>query len=105
MKRLDIQQILELISISGIETFVGMIRELPPEEEWIQMFNSGDTSIILRMFDIMSFHLEQLSKIRDYCNDQMKHISITYNCNVIEYDRTFQETMVKYNMNGEKKKQ
>jgi hypothetical protein len=104
MKRLDIQQILELISISGIETFVGMLREVPPEEEWIQICRSGDVSIITKMIEIMEVHLEQLSKIREYCNDQMKHISITYNCTVTEYDKTFQETTVKYNMNGEKKK-
>ena len=105
MKRLDIQQILELISISGIETFVGMLRDIPHEDEWLQICKSGDMSIILKMFEVVETHLEQLSHIREYCNDQLKHISITYNCSVQEYDRTFQESMVKYNMNGEKKKQ
>jgi len=104
MKRLDIQQILELVSISGIETFVGMLREIPREEEWLQICDSGDISILPRMIELMETHLEQLNKIREYCNDQLKHISITYNCSVLEYDRTFQESMVKYNMNGEKKK-
>jgi hypothetical protein len=104
MKRLDVQQILELISISGIETFVGMLREIPREEDWIQICRSGDMSILTRMIEMMETHLDQLNNIREYCNEQLKHISITYNCSVTEYDMTFQETNVKYNMNGEKKK-
>lgn len=104
MKRLDIQQILELISISGIETFVGMLRDVPREEEWLAMSRT-DPAIMSHMRALMEMHLEQLSNIREYCNEQLKHISITYNCSVLEYDKTFQETNVKYNMNGEKRKQ
>jgi hypothetical protein len=104
MKRLDIQQILELISISGIETFVGMLHETPREEDWLQMYPT-DPAILGKMMAMMETHLEQLSHIREYCNEQLKHISITYNCSVLEYDKTFQETYVKYNMNGEKRKQ
>jgi hypothetical protein len=105
MKRLDVQQILELISISGIETFVGMLRDVPREEEWLQLCKAGDMTILTHMIEIMETHLEQLSHIREYCNEQLKHISITYNCSVLEYDKTFQEMHVKYNMNGEKRKQ
>lgn len=104
MKRLDIQQILELISISGIETFVGMLRDMPREEEWLAMSRT-DPALLSHMRALMEMHLEQLSNIREYCNEQLKHISITYNCSVLEYDKTFQETNVKYNMNGEKRKQ
>jgi len=104
MKRLDVQQILELISISGIETFVGMLREVPREEEWLQLCQAGDMSVLPQMVHVIETHLEQLDHIREYCNDQFKHISITYNCIVCDYDRMFQETMVKYNMNGEKRK-
>jgi hypothetical protein len=93
-----------LVSISGIETFVGMLRDVPREEEWLQVFRT-DPSILGQMMVMMETHLEQLSNIREYCNEQLKHISITYNCSVLEYDEKFQETHVKYNMNGEKRKQ
>ena len=105
LKRVDIQQIMELISISGIETFVEMMALLPPEQIWLaEVCQMDNTAILIEMMHRIKEKLEQLSVIRDYCNEQLKQISITYNCSVPEYDALFTEKAVRYNMNGEKKK-
>ena len=105
LKRVDIQQIMELLSISGIETFVEMMAILPAEQIWLsEVCQMDNTAILLEMMHRIKEKLEQLSTIRDYCNEQLKQISITYNCSVPEYDAVFQEKAVRYNMNGEKKK-
>ena len=95
MKRVDLQQVLELLSISGIETFVEMMAVI--QEVW-------DPLILNEMITRIQDRLDQLSIIREYCNEQFKHIGITYNCSVPEYDGIFNEKLVRYNMNGEKKK-
>ena len=56
------------------------------------------------LFEFIHEHLGQLHKIREYCNEQMKQVSITYHCSVHEKDEMFQDVPAKYNMNGEKKK-
>jgi len=105
MKRVDIQQILEILSISGIETFMEMMAILPQEQVWLaEVCQNNNTEILKEMLTRIEERLHQLSTIRDYCNDQFKHVSITYNCSVPEYDPVFKEQLVKYNMNGEKKK-
>jgi hypothetical protein len=105
LRRVDIQQIMELLSISGIETFVEMMNLLPQEAIWLaEVCQMDNTDMLIEMMNRIKEKLEQLSSIRDYCNEQLQHISITYNCSVPEYDAIFQEKMVKYNMNGEKKK-
>ena len=48
--------------------------------------------------------LKQLHAVREYCNEQLKQVSITYHCTVNEYDDLFTPHSAKYNMNGEKKK-
>ena len=105
LKRVDIQQIMELLSISGIETFVDMTNLLPAEQIWLaEVCQQENLEILKEMMNRIKEKLDQLSIIRDYCNEQFKQVSITYNCNVPEYDAVFQETSVKYNMNGDKKK-
>ena len=105
MKRVDIQQLLEILSISGIETFVEMMALLPQEQVWLnEVCQKDNTDVLKEMVSRIEERLGQLSTIREYCNDQFKHVSITYNCSVPEYDPVFKEQMVRYNMNGEKKK-
>lgn len=105
LRRVDIQQIMELLSISGIETFVDMMTLLPVEAVWLaEVCQMDNIDMLAEMMNRIKEKLDQLSSIRDYCNEQFKHISITYNCSVPEYDTVFQEKLVKYNMNGEKKK-
>ena len=93
--------IYEIISISGIECFHGIQRDFPrmSMENWtLYLAESG------MKFEFIHEHLAQLHKIREYCNEQMKQVSITYHCSVYEKDEMFQDTYVKYNMNGEKNK-
>jgi DNA-directed RNA polymerase subunit RPC12/RpoP len=104
LKRVDIQQIMELLSISGIETFVDMMA-IPPEAIWLaEVCQNDNTEMLTEMMARIKDKLDQLSIIREYCNEQFKQVSITYNCRVPEYDAVFQEKYVRYNMNGEKKK-
>jgi hypothetical protein len=100
-KNVDLYHIYEIVSISGIECFHGIQRDFPrmSMENWtIYLAESG------MKFEFIHEHLAELHKIREYCNEQMKQVSITYHCSVHEKDDMFQDVYVKYNMNGEKKK-
>jgi hypothetical protein len=82
-----------------------MMTLLPVEAVWLaEVCQMDNIDMLAEMMNRIKEKLDQLSSIRDYCNEQFKHISITYNCSVPEYDAVFQEKLVKYNMNGEKKK-
>jgi hypothetical protein len=94
-KNLDLHHILELISISGIETFLGMVQEFPR----IKDFEVGDyTEVMNSIMENVREKLTQLHEIREYCNDQLKELSITYNCVVHPMDETFTQTPVKHSM-------
>jgi hypothetical protein len=73
--------ILELMTICGIETF-HKINDMYEHT----MYNTEP--------------LEYLSSVREYCNEQLKELSITYNCSVNIMDAEFKSMCVKFNMNG-----
>ena len=97
-KNTDLHHILELISISGIETFQGMVRDFPVnmEEEWPK-------SLVMESFAQVRERLSQLDQVREYCNDQLKEVSITYHCTVNVMDEVFNQVPSKFNLNGNKK--
>jgi hypothetical protein len=99
-KAVDIYHILDLISISGIEAFHAVTQQFPrfTEPEWIEYLKENPG------FPSIQDPLRQLHAVREYCNEQLKQVSITYHCTVNEYDDLFTPHSVKYNMNGEKKK-
>ena len=99
-KAVDIYHILDLISISGIEAFHAMTQQFPrfTEQEWIAYLKENPG------FPSIQEPLKQLHAVREYCNEQLKQVSITYHCTVNEYDDLFTPHSAKYNMNGEKKK-
>ena len=102
-KNVDMYHILDLISISGIETFTCIMRDFPQlrEVDWQEylVHHSIDDSI-----RVIWEHLDQLHRVREYCNEQLKQLSVTYHCTVQEYDDLFGHTSSKYNISGEKKK-
>jgi len=102
-KTLDIQQVLELLSISGIEAFLSITERTPllPDSQWDQILEDDPTipSTFKKHLDKTLFELHQ---VREYCNEQFKQIGITYNCSISEYDETFVPISVKYKMNGSK---
>jgi hypothetical protein len=97
-KNTDIHHLLELISISGIETFQGMVRDFPGniEEAWPK-------TLIDDSFIQVRERLSQLDQVREYCNDQLKEVSITYHCTVNVMDEVFNQVPSKFNLNGNKK--
>jgi len=99
-KAVDIYHILDLISISGIEAFHAIALNFPrlTEQEW-QIYLKDHPG-----FPSIQEPLKQLYAVREYCNEQLKQVSITYHCTVNEYDDLFTPHSAKYNMNGEKKK-
>jgi hypothetical protein len=104
-KTMDIQQVLELLGISGIEAFIAITERTPvlPDAEWERII-VDDPTIPTMFKDHLDKTLHNLHQVRAYCNEQFKQIGITYNSSVHEYDETFTFTNVKYKMNGEKMK-
>ena len=103
-KSVDIHNVAELISISGIETFQQIMRDLPQfnEAEWIEL--AKQRTVIRDIIENANEKINQLSRVRDYCNDQLKDVSITYHCSVGVMDDVFAQLPVKFKMNGEKVK-
>jgi hypothetical protein len=99
-KGIDIYHIYELISISGIEAFHGILRDFPrfTDMEW-RMYLLEHPG-----FPSIDIHLKQLDLVREYSNEQLKQVSITYHCTIQEMDDLFRPVSMKYNMNGDKKK-
>jgi len=99
-KNTDLHHLFELISISGIETFQGMVRDFPEyiEHEWPE-----HKPLVYDAIDQVRERLQQLDQVREYCNDQLKEVSITYHCTVNIMDELFNQVPSKYNLNGTKK--
>ena len=87
-KLVDTYHIYDLISISGIETFHCIMQDYSN----------------INLLTMIEAPLTQLNAVRDYCNEQLKQVSITYNCSVSIFDDMFTLQSVKYNINGQKKK-
>lgn len=103
-KNMDVHHIAELISISGIEAFQSIVRDFPQlaEYEWSEF--SRHPTLIQELTSNISEKLQQLNRVREYCNEQLKEVSITYHCTVSAFDSVYGEVSVKYKMNGEKAK-
>jgi len=101
-KNLDIHHIAELISISGIETFQSIVHEFPQmaEYEWLEFSKHKD--LVDDLLKNIREKLHNLNRVREYCNEQLKEVSITYHCTVSTFDAVYGEVSVKYKMNGEK---
>ena len=85
-KNTDIYHVMELMSITGVETYIDIMSGLPSTEKLAYGGIDGCVILICELND----KLEKLDKVRVYCNDQLKELSITYNCTVpvFEYDCT-----------------
>ena len=85
-KNQDLHHILELLSICGIETFQKIM------QDYLEMHEFNDEPIIY------------LNGVREYCNGQLKELSITYNCSVTILDGDFNNVTDKFNMDRQAKK-
>ena len=99
-KNIDLHHILELVSISGIETFQGMVQDFPEfiEQDWPE-----GKQLVLDSIQQVRIRLGQLDQVREYCNEQLKEVSITYHCTVNIMDALFTIQPSKFNLNGNKK--
>lgn len=79
-KNQDLHHILELLSICGIETFQKIVQNYAHHD----VYNNEP--------------LAYLDSVREYCNQQIKELSITYNCVVTIMNDDFKEVSVKFNM-------
>jgi DNA-directed RNA polymerase subunit RPC12/RpoP len=100
-KNVDIHHILELISISGIETFHKIVREFPNITDYEWMEYSQRPEIIVEVIQNVKSQLNELGRVREYCNDQLKEISITHHCTVYTLDESFSQVACKFTMNGQ----
>lgn len=89
-KHTEMNHILELISISGIETFIDMGNVVAHDP--------------LACIDAFKTKLDMLQRIRLYCNEQLKEISITYKCRIYEYDELFNPIPKRFTIHGNEAK-
>ena len=79
-KNQDLHHILELMSICGIETFQKIVENYAHHD----IYNHEP--------------LAYLDSVREYCNEQLKELSITYNCVVTILNSDFKDVSIKFNM-------
>ena len=95
-KNTDIYHVLELLSVSGIEAYLDIIHDLKDIERIVY----GGIEANLMFLCDLNAKFEKLDKIRTYCNEQLKEISITYNCTTPRFDEDFAKFSTKYNISG-----
>ena len=88
-KLVEFLNIYDLIHNVGIETFQYIIN--------MDVDNSCDKSCLNFINNTVN-KLVILTNLRNYCNEQMKTISITYSINVPFYDKVWYKTSKKYKM-------
>lgn len=98
-KYTDIYHVLEIMSISGIECFIDMAGSMPSASTAVQMAH-GDPAFVADLNTSLARRLDALGEIRDYCNEQLKQISITYACTVRQFAPNFNQISRKFNMSG-----
>ena len=95
----DVYHVLEILSITGIETFIDLVNTMPSSATVLQMvtINPGFGAELLGS---IQKRLETLSGVREYCNEQLKQISITYTCTVRQFGPDFNQVSRKFNMSA-----
>lgn len=96
-KNTDIYHVMEINSVTGIETFIDIV-------ETVEARGGYELDDMILLLCDINAKLEKLDKVRKYCNDQLKEISITYSCTVPIFDTDFTHTSKKYNISGSETK-
>lgn len=97
-KNMDLHHVMELVRISILETYQSMHKETPRRDDVTSLLT--DVSFAEDYMKSIKEKLNNLMRIKEYCNDQFKEISITYNCTVQTFNEYFRFVSKKYNMNG-----
>jgi hypothetical protein len=98
-KYTDIYHVLEIMSISGIECFIDMAGSMPSASAALQLAQI-DPAFTADLNKNLARRLETLDTIREYCNEQLKQISITYACTVRQFAPNYHQISRKFNMSG-----
>lgn len=96
-KTVDLYHISELVNVSGIETYLELCRGLPSVSTITQLIDATP-EFGRDLVASVEARLNDLDRIRVYCNDQLKQISITYACTVQIFNVDFSRQSRKFNI-------
>lgn len=96
-KTIDLYHISELINVSGVEAYVEICRGLPSVATLNQLLEATP-DVGHQLIEGVETRLNELDKIRVYCNEQLKQISITYGCTVQIFNPDFGRQSRKFNI-------
>jgi hypothetical protein len=96
-KTVDLYHISELVNVSGIEAYLEICRGLPSLSTLAQLMDASPT-VGRELVAGVDARLNDLDRIRLYCNEQLKQISITYACTVQVFTSDFSRQSRKFNI-------
>jgi len=96
-KYVDLYHISELVNVSGIEAYLEICRGLPSLTTFAQLVDA-EPNFGRELVASVEARLNDLDRIRVYCNDQLKQISITYACTVQIFNVDFSRQSRKFNI-------
>lgn len=96
-KHLELYHINELLSVSGIEAFIDMCADLPSFKTVAQLV-TADSSYAESFAQTFETRFAALDKIREYCNGQLKQVSVSYHCTVPTFNEDYSKTSRRFNM-------
>jgi hypothetical protein len=101
-RNMETLHVMELIGVCGIETFLGIVQELPTIEDYVD-YRQVNPNFPLECIDNIKDKLKNLEKVREFCNDKMKEISVTYNSTVNIFTEVFNSHSKKFKVTDVKK--
>jgi hypothetical protein len=96
-KTVDLYHVSELANVSGIEAYIEICRGLPSIATLEQLL-VATPEVGGEIIASVENRLNELDRIRLYCNDQLKQISITYSCTVHVFQSDFAPQSRKFNI-------
>jgi hypothetical protein len=96
-KTVDLYHISELVNVSGIEAFIDICRGLPTLSTFLQLMEATP-EVGGQLVERIEARFNELDRVRVYCNEQLKQISITYACTVHVFAPDFTRQSRKFNI-------
>lgn len=100
-KNMETLHVIELLGVCGIETFLGIVQELPTLEDFVE-YTHVNPDFPIECVNNIKDKLKNLEKVRDFCNEKMKEISVTYHATVHVFDDNFNTVSKKFKVNDVK---
>jgi len=96
-KTTDVYHILDVLIVSAIDVFRAIVAETP-HYSIVAALAADDPAFAPRMLENLTQRLTTLQQVREYCNDQLIGISVTYSCTVQTFDDAFLKRSHKYSV-------